>query len=151
MSHEIWHPFLAAPRTAHVELFPSLATLYQGVFQRNSLALGVAFFQHGFLDQAQQTFKQVIAAKPDDPEAYYNLGTLNLRRNSLLEAQQYLEQTVKLRPNYPEAWNNLGMLAAQKGNARPSNSKFPKVPGIAALLRDSASESRERLSQTRQI
>ncbi len=95
---------------------PFAGTLHQGTFQRNAFTCGVAFFQHGFLDQAAQSFQQVIATRPDDADAYYNLGTLYLRRNSLQEAQQNLEKTVKLRPNYPEAWNNLGMIAAQRGN-----------------------------------
>ena len=93
---------------------PLAGTLYQGSFQRNAFTYGVALFQRGYLEQ-RDSFKQVIAAKPDNPEAYYNLGTLELRRNSLPEARQYLEQTVKLKPNYPEAWNNLGMIAAQPG------------------------------------
>jgi Flp pilus assembly protein TadD/peroxiredoxin len=96
---------------------PFGGTLYQDVFQRNDFTYGVAMFQHGYLDQAAASFKQVIAAKPQDPEAYYNLGTLYLRKNALQEARQYLEQTVKLRSNYPEAWNNLGMVAAQEGRA----------------------------------
>ncbi len=103
---------------------PFPGTLYQDTFQRNAFTYGVAFFQHGFLDQAAESFKQVIAAKPDDPQAFYNLGTLYLRRNSLTEARQYLEQTVKLRPNYPEAWNNLGMLAAQAGNSEEAIRDF---------------------------
>jgi tetratricopeptide (TPR) repeat protein len=96
---------------------PFPGTLHQGTFQRNAFTYGVAFFQHGFLDQAAQSFQQVIATRPDDADAYYNLGTLYLRRSSLQEAQQYLEQTLKLRPNYPEAWNNLGMIAAQRGDS----------------------------------
>jgi tetratricopeptide (TPR) repeat protein len=84
-------------------------------FQRNDFTYGVALFQRGYLDQAAASFQQVIAAKPNEPEAYYNLGTLYLRKNAFAEARQYLEQAVKLRPNYPEAWNNLGMLAAQQG------------------------------------
>ncbi len=96
---------------------PFDGTLYQGVFQRNDFTYGVAMFQRGYLEQAAASFKQVIVAKPQDPEAYYNLGTLYLRKNSLHEARQYLEQTLKLRPNYPEAWNNLGMVAAQEGQA----------------------------------
>jgi len=91
--------------------------LHQDVFQRNAFTYGVAFFQRGFVEQAEASFRQVIAEKPDDPEAYYNLGTLYLRRNALPEARQYLEQTVKLRAQYPEAWNNLGMIAAQQGHA----------------------------------
>jgi Flp pilus assembly protein TadD/peroxiredoxin len=91
--------------------------LYHDAFQRNAFTYGVALFQHGYLDAAAAAFEQVIAQKPDDPEAYYNLGTLHLRQNSLQQARQYLEQTLKLRPNYPEAWNNLGMIAAQQGQA----------------------------------
>src|SRR5437016_11951152 len=98
-----------------VKALPFGGVLYQGAFQRNDFTYGVAMFQRGYLEQAASSFKQVIAAKPEDPEAYYNLGTLYLRRNSLQDARHDLEQTVKLRPNHPEAWNNLGMVAAQEG------------------------------------
>jgi Flp pilus assembly protein TadD/peroxiredoxin len=91
---------------------PFSGTLFQGAFQRNDFTYGVAFFQHGYLEQAEASFKQVISAKPDNPEAHYNLGTLYLRRNAFEDARGSLEQAVKLRPEYPEAWNNLGMVAA---------------------------------------
>jgi len=103
---------------------PLGGTLFADVFQRNDFTYGVAFFQHGYLEQAAASFRQVIAAKPDDPEAYYNLGTLELRRNSLQEARPYLEQAIKLRSNYPEAWNNLGMIAAQQGQAEEAVRDF---------------------------
>ncbi|HET6178539.1 MAG TPA: tetratricopeptide repeat protein [Candidatus Sulfotelmatobacter sp.] len=117
------------PRTPEDRLrkaLPFPGTLVQDSFQRNDFTYGVAFFQHGFLDQAARSFEQVIAEKPNDPEAYYNLGTLYLRRNSPQQARQYLEQTVKLRPNYPEAWNNLGMLAAQSGNTDEAIRNFQR-------------------------
>jgi Flp pilus assembly protein TadD/peroxiredoxin len=106
------------PTTAAERLQKALplgGVLYQAPFQRNDFTYGVALFQHGYLEQAAASFEQVIAAKPDDPEGYYNLGTLYLRKNDFQQARGYLEQTVKLRPNYPEAWNNLGMIAAQQG------------------------------------
>ena len=106
------------PTTAEERMkkaMPMKGELYQTTFQRNDFTYGVAMFQHGYLDQAAESFQQVVAAKPNDPEAYYNLGTLSLRRGNFPEARQYLEQTLKLRPNYPEAWNNLGMMAAQQG------------------------------------
>ena len=103
---------------------PLGGVLYQDAFQRNDFTYGVALFQHGYLDAAAESFQQVIAEKPNDAEAYYNLGTLNLRRNDLQQARQYLEQTVKLRPEYPEAWNNLGMIAAQQGQAEEAIRNF---------------------------
>lgn len=108
----------AIPNTNEERLrraLPFEGTLVQDAFQRNSFTYGVAFFQRGFLKPAAESFKQVIAERPQDAEAFYNLGTVYLS-NSLPEAQQYLEEAVKLREHYPEAWNNLGMIAAQQGN-----------------------------------
>jgi len=107
-------PSTASERAQRALPFPGM--LVRDTFQRNAFTYGVAFFQHGFLDQARQSFLEAIERKPDDPDAYYNLGTLYLQRNSLIEAQQYLQKALELRPHYPEAWNNLGMLAAESGN-----------------------------------
>jgi tetratricopeptide (TPR) repeat protein/peroxiredoxin len=115
-------PTTAADRVQ--KAIPLGGVLYQGAFLRNDFTYGVAMFQHGYLEQAAESFQQVIAAKPDDPEGYYNLGTLNLRRNDFKQARYYLEQTLKLRPNYPEAWNNLGMIAAQEGHAEEAVQNF---------------------------
>jgi tetratricopeptide (TPR) repeat protein len=117
---------------------PFAGVPYQGSFQRNDFTYGVALFQHGYLEQAAESFKQVIASKPEDPEGYYNLGTLNLRRNDLKQARYYLEQTLKLRPNYPEAWNNLGMIAAQEGQPEEAIKNFQQSlllrPGYGTAL-----------------
>jgi tetratricopeptide (TPR) repeat protein len=105
---------------------PFEGTLHQDMFQRNDFSYGVAMFQHGYLEQAAAYFRQVIAAKPEEPEAYYNLGTLYLRRNILPDARRYLEQAVKLRSDYPEAWNNLGMVAGQEGQSDEAIRDFQK-------------------------
>src|ERR1035437_8623208 len=93
---------------------PFPGTLLKSAFLRNDFTYGVALFQHGYLEQAAESFLEVVAAKPDDPDGYYNLGTLSLRRNDFSQARNYLGQALKLRPNYPEAWNNLGMMPAQE-------------------------------------
>jgi tetratricopeptide (TPR) repeat protein len=103
---------------------PFAGTYYQGGSQRNDFTYGVAMFQHGYLDEAAKSFQQVIAAKPDNAEGYYNLGTLSLRRNDFAEARRYLQRALELRPNYPEALNNLGMMAAQEGNSQEAIANF---------------------------
>jgi Flp pilus assembly protein TadD/peroxiredoxin len=105
---------------------PFAGTLHQDEFRRNAHTYGVAFFQHGFLKEAEQAFQQVVSANPEDADAFYNLGTLYLRRNSPNEARTNLEQSLKLRPDYPEAWNNLGMLAAQQGNSDEAVRNFQR-------------------------
>ena len=85
-------PATAAERMR--KALPFHGILVQDAFVRNDFTYGVAMFQHGYLDQAAESFQQVIAAKPDNADAYYNLGTLNLRRNDFDKARQYLEQTL---------------------------------------------------------
>ncbi len=82
-------PTTAADRLQRA--LPFGGSLYQGGFERNDFTYGVAMFQHGYLQQAEESFQQVVAAKPDDAEAYYNLGTLSLRRNNFEQARQYLK------------------------------------------------------------
>jgi Flp pilus assembly protein TadD/peroxiredoxin len=117
------------PATARERLeraLPFHGTLHHGSFERNDFTYGVAMFQHGYLDQAAASFEHVVASKPNDPEAYYNLGTLSLRRNKFDEAHTYLQKTLELKPNYPEAWNNLGMMAAQQGRPDEAIQNFQK-------------------------
>ena len=126
----------SAPATSAARILkaiPFKGELYQGAFHRNDFTYGVALFQQGYLQQAMESFLEVVAAKPDDPDAYYNLGTLSLQKNDFPAAQTYLERALKLRPNYPEALNNLGMMAAQKGNAEEAIQDFQQ----SLLLRPS--------------
>ena len=148
-------PTTAAARMR--QALPFEGTLYQDEFQRNDFTYGVAMFQRGYLEQAAASFQQVIAAKPEQPEAYYNLGTLYLRKNDLADARRYLEQSVKLRPEYAEAWNNLGMIAAQEGQGDEALRDFQqslqlRPDYVTALLnlgnlyrRQRASEDAEKL------
>jgi len=131
----------SVPTTASGRLrlaLPFPGKLCQAAFQRNDFTYGTAMFQHGYFDQAEISFQEVLARKPNDPDATYNLGTLSLRRNNLEQARQYLEKTVKLRPDYPEAWNNLGMIAAQEGQADEAANDFQQSllfrPGYAIAL-----------------
>ena len=121
-------PKTADERTAMA--LPFRGKLFQGEFRRNDFTYGVEFFQRGYLDQAAESFKQVIATDPRNPEAYYNLGTLYLRRNDLSRARQNLEQALKLKPEYPEAWNNLGMIAAQAGSTDEAIQHFERSLAI---------------------
>jgi Flp pilus assembly protein TadD/peroxiredoxin len=115
-------PSTAAERMT--KAIPFAGQLYQGTFARNEFTYGVDLFQHGYLEQAAESFQQAVAAKPDDPDGYYNLGTLSLRRGDFAEARRYLSQALKLRPNYPEAWNNLGMMAAQENHSEEAIQDF---------------------------
>ena len=57
-------PTTAAERLQRA--LPFGGSLYQDAFERNDFTYGVAMFQHGYLEQAEESFQQVVAAKPDD-------------------------------------------------------------------------------------
>ncbi len=116
----------ATPADRMRKALPFQGVLVQQAFQRNDFTLGVAMYQHGYLEQAAESFREVIASKPANADAYYNLGTLDLRSNRLQQARANLETTLKLRPDYPEAWNNLGMIAAQQGQSDEAIQDFQK-------------------------
>jgi Flp pilus assembly protein TadD/peroxiredoxin len=116
----------ASPMDRIRAALPFSGSLHDTIFQRNDFTYGIALFQHGYLEPALASFEQVIAAKPEDAEAYYNLGTLYLRKENLPQARTYLQQAIRLRDAYPEAWNNMGMVAAQEGHAQDAESAFQK-------------------------
>jgi tetratricopeptide (TPR) repeat protein len=124
--HNDVHSIPANPEDRMAKALPFRGLLVQSSFQRNDFTYGVAMYQRGYLEQAAESFRQVIAVKPDTADAYYNLGTLELRNSNFDEARRYLEQTLKLEPNYPEAWNNLGMMAAQQGRLDEAVDDFQK-------------------------
>ena len=143
---------------------PFSGKLYRGRFQRNDFTYGVALFQHGYLDAAASSFQQVIAAKPDNAEAHYNLGTLFLRKGDSTQARPSLEKAVSLRPDYPEAWNNLGMIAAQQNEPENAVQYFERAltqrpDYVTALLnlgntlrrQGKATEASERLSRALEL
>jgi len=118
------------PRSAEERVRLSLpfpGRLCLGTFERNDLTYGVALFEHGYLDQAADSFRQVIARKPQSPGAFYNLGTLYLRQHRPGDARGNFEKALKLRPHYPEAWNNLGLLAAQEGDTDQAIQNFKQA------------------------
>ncbi len=117
-------PVSSEDRTTRGLPFPG--EIYSGKFSRNDFTYGIAMFQHGYFHQAEESFRQVIAKRPDDAEAHYNLGTLTLRAKQYSDARQYLQQALKLKPDYPEAWNNLGMIAAQEGQATQAVQNFER-------------------------
>ena len=60
------------------KLFRSAARSTRARFSAMTLRTASPCSSTAIWSRRQSPFRQVVAAKPDDPEAYYNLGTLNL-------------------------------------------------------------------------
>ena len=57
----------------------------------------------GRLDEAEASYKQAIALKPDYAEAHSNLGHTLQELGRLDEAQASYKQAIALKPDYAEA------------------------------------------------
>jgi tetratricopeptide (TPR) repeat protein len=88
-------------------------------FGRNYLSYGSVFFQRGYMDQAEASFRIALRDDPSSAEALYGIGSVYLDRQKTTEARESFERALKLRASYPDtlanSWNNLGLLAAREG------------------------------------
>jgi tetratricopeptide (TPR) repeat protein/peroxiredoxin len=110
-------PKTAVERMAKALPFPGVTETSE--FQRNYLSLGSVFFQRGYFDQAEASFRLALRDNPSSAEALYGLGSVYLKQQKASEARESFERAIRLRASYPDtlpnAWNNLGLLATREG------------------------------------
>jgi len=110
-------PQTAAERLAKALPFPGVSDTSE--FRRNYLSYGSVFFERGYFDQAEASFRLALRDDPSSAEAVYGLGSVYLKQEKIVEARESFEGSIKLHAGYPDtlpnAWNNLGLLATREG------------------------------------
>lgn len=110
-------PQTGAERLARALPFPGVTDAIE--FGRNYLSYGSVFFQRGYMDQAEASFRIALRDDPSSAEALYGIGSVYLDQQKTAEARESFERALKLRASYPDtlanSWNNLGLLAAREG------------------------------------
>ncbi len=100
-------------------------------FGRNYLSLGSIFFQHGYMEPAEDFFQSALKDDPSSAEAFYGLGSVYLKQEKNTQAQACFEHAVKLKSSYqetaPNAWNNLGLLATREGDMTKAAGYFQQA------------------------
>jgi predicted O-linked N-acetylglucosamine transferase (SPINDLY family) len=101
------------------------------------LALGNALKQQGDLEEAMESYRSAIRAKPDYPEAHNNVGVLLQMQGRLDHAASSYREAVALRPAYAEAQFNLGVVLHQKRELDAAEAAYRQVisrnPEIAVV------------------
>jgi tetratricopeptide (TPR) repeat protein/thiol-disulfide isomerase/thioredoxin len=112
-------PRTAAERLAVALPFPGITETTE--FERNYLSYGSVFFQRGYFEQAEVSFRIALREDPSSAEALYGLGSVYLSQQKNAQARDCFERATRLRASYPDtlanAWNNLGLLTAREGRA----------------------------------
>jgi len=68
------------------------------------------YFQLGATENAEQLFREAVAADPQYAEAWCFLGIVCKARGKLDDAVQSYRQALRLQPTYFEPLNNLGSM-----------------------------------------
>ena len=109
-------PQNAGERLARALPFPGVTDTAE--FGRNYLSYGSVFFQRGYLDQAETSFRIALRDDPTSAEALYGIASVCLNQERNAEAREMFARAVKLSATYPDtlpnAWNNLGILATRE-------------------------------------
>jgi tetratricopeptide (TPR) repeat protein len=119
-------PQTTAERLGRALPFPGVTDAIE--FGRNYLSYGSIFFQRGYMQQAEASFRIALRDDPSSAEAAYGLGSVYLDQQKTAEARDGFERALKLRASYPDtqanAWNNLGLLAAHAGKMEEAIGNF---------------------------
>ena len=68
---------------------------------------GVALSNEGKTDEAIAKFNEVLAAVPNCPECYANIGTVQGMAKKYTEAEAAYKKAIELKPDFAEAYNGL--------------------------------------------
>lgn len=107
-----------------VELYDEFVSLVPD--QSDALnALGVALYNLGRYQEAEQRCREAIDTDPENANALYNLA--GLLQASPLEAEPCLRRVLKINPKYPQARAMLGTMLASSGRHREAKIALRKA------------------------
>ncbi len=80
---------------------------------------GNTFYQQKQYDSALVYYQQIAAAKPQNPEIYYNLGNTYYRLNKVANSILNYERALRFDPHYKDAKENLALARGRIANSIP--------------------------------
>lgn len=94
-------------------------------------------YAQGDIRHAAVLYEAVVAAVPEDADAWYRLGNARFRLQKLDDAGTAYEHAIKIRPDHAQALYNLGVVRLKQAQAAMIASAQAGGPGDS-LRRDSS-------------
>jgi tetratricopeptide (TPR) repeat protein len=82
---------------------------------RDRLDEAVTLEEEGRFNEAVALYREILADKPDDAHAWFNLGNALYALDHLSESKSAYERSLAAEPNDSAVWNNLGVVLADLG------------------------------------
>jgi tetratricopeptide (TPR) repeat protein len=94
---------------------------------KNSLALGIKFFQSKEYDKAEEILNSVLKTKENLPDVHNMLGLIYHEQGKFSSAIKAFTRALELNPNYTEAYLNLAVVSSDTGLHAEAKSAMEKV------------------------
>jgi predicted O-linked N-acetylglucosamine transferase (SPINDLY family) len=100
------------------------------------LERGAEHHRAGRWDEAEQIYREILSAEPNEPDALYLLGTIFFQRGAWGSAQLFLRKAMAARPGHPETLNNLGLVQEKLGRWEEAEKSFTHAISLAPTYAD---------------
>ena len=144
-THEEINAIVALFGAARYAEAATLAQTMTARFPRHAFgwkALGAAWKEMGWLEDALAPMQRAVALLPDDAEAHTNLGNALNDLGRLEEAEASHRRALKVKPDLAEAHYNLGNTLADQGRLGEAEASYREAlrirPGFVDALNNSA-------------
>jgi tetratricopeptide (TPR) repeat protein len=95
------------------------------------LALALGHHQAGRLQEAEQLYRQLLAADPNHPEACHYLGVLTCQLGNHDLGAQCIAQALQQKPQWAEAHNNLGTALQTQGRLQEASDCYHRAIALS--------------------
>lgn len=92
-----------------------------------AIYLAVARHQSGRLDEAEQIYRDVLAAAPQHPDALHFMGVLKHQRGDAAAAIELIRQAIAIAPAHADAHNNLGNVLREAGRPEEARDAYERA------------------------
>ncbi len=96
----------------------------------NQIKLAQQHHQAGQLQQAEQIYRQILAADPNNADAYYFLGVIALQVGKYDVAVRFIKKAIQIIPHIPVSYSNLGIALKGLGRMDEAIASFKKAIDI---------------------
>ena len=95
-----------------------------------ALKLATNLYNQGKLDQGLNVCRQIVQARPKQPDARNLLGVILKAKGQDAEAVEEIKKAIEIRPDIAQYHSNLGEIERQRGNADKATYSLRKAIGI---------------------
>lgn len=91
-------------------------------------------------EKSKAVYHELIALDPQFNHAYFNMGFIYVRQDSLDKAYRMFDYAIKVSPSYAEAYYYRGLISLEKGNTEQATADFRQAialkPDFEAALKE---------------